>query len=46
VPFGTWGLGFEIRNQHAEGNLPTDQFLLPKIDLGGWSYVATVRVNF
>jgi hypothetical protein len=46
VPFGSWGLGGEIRYQHVEGDLPADQFLLPKIDLGGWSYVATVSVHF
>jgi len=46
VPLGTVGIGGEIRYQHAEGDLPPDQFLLPKIDLGGWSYVATVNVRF
>jgi hypothetical protein len=46
VPLGMLGIGGEIRYQHAEGDLPADQFLLPKIDLGGWSYVATVNVRF
>jgi hypothetical protein len=46
VPLGTVGIGGEVRYQHAEGDLPADQFLLPKIDLGGWSYVATVHVRF
>jgi hypothetical protein len=46
VPVGAVGIGGEIRYQHADGDLPADQFLLPKIDLGGWSYMATVHVRF
>jgi hypothetical protein len=46
VPFGSWGVGGEIKYQKATGDLPTDQFLLPKIDLGGWTYAATVHVRF
>ncbi len=46
APVGMVAVGGEIRYQHAVGDLPTDQFLLPKIDLGGWSYVATVHVRF
>jgi hypothetical protein len=37
--------GFEIRYQHAEGDLPND-FAGPKIDLGGWTYNFTVGVRF
>jgi hypothetical protein len=37
--------GFEIRYQHAEGDLPRD-FAGPKIDLGGWTYNFTVGVRF
>jgi len=45
APFGAWGLGGEIRYQHATGDLPSD-FPSSKIDLGGWTYVATVHVRF
>jgi hypothetical protein len=37
--------GFEIRYQHAEGDLPRD-FAGPKIDLGGWTYNFTVGLRF
>jgi len=46
VPVGMLGIGGEIRYQHVVGDLPADQFLQPKIDLGGWSYVATFNVRF
>lgn len=37
--------GFEIRYQHATGDLDTD-FAAPKIDLGGWTYNFTAGVRF
>jgi len=37
--------GGEIRYQHAEGDLP-DDFAGSKIDLGGWTYNATVGLRF
>jgi hypothetical protein len=37
--------GGEIRYQHAEGDLP-DDFAGSKIDLGGWTYTATVGLRF
>jgi opacity protein-like surface antigen len=46
VPFGSWAVGGEIRWQDVVGDLPLDQFLVPKIDLGGWSYAATFSVRF
>jgi hypothetical protein len=45
APLGAFGVGGEIRYQNAEGDLPSD-FPSPKIDLGGWSYVATFHVRF
>jgi hypothetical protein len=47
VPIGVSTLGFEIRYQSAEGNLPADQgFSGSKIDLGGWNYLATFGIRF
>ena len=37
--------GFEIRYQHAKGDLGSD-FAAPKIDLGGWTYNFTAGVRF
>jgi len=37
--------GGEFRYQHAEGDLPND-FAGSKIDLGGWTYNATVGLRF
>jgi hypothetical protein len=37
--------GFEIRYQHAKGDLGAD-FAAPKIDLGGWTYNFTAGVRF
>jgi hypothetical protein len=46
-PIGSWALGGEIRYQSAQGNLPGDQgFSGPKIDLGGFTYSATVKIRF
>jgi len=47
VPVGSWGLGFEVRHQSAEGKIPADQdFAGTRIDLGGFTYNLTVHVRF
>jgi outer membrane protein W len=46
VPFGAWAVGGEFKYQDAKGDLPLDQFLAPKIDLGGWTYAATFNIRF
>ena len=47
VPIGTWGLGFELRHQWAEGKIPAaDDFAGTSIDLGGFTYNFTVHVRF
>lgn len=38
--------GFEVRYQHASGDLNTDDFLGPKIDLSGFHYQATIGFRF
>jgi hypothetical protein len=38
--------GFEIRYRKASGNLSTNDFLAPKIDLGGWTYQFNVGMRF
>ncbi|MGE0812058.1 MAG: hypothetical protein AB7O28_10355 [Vicinamibacterales bacterium] len=46
VPVGdTWSLGGEVRYQKAEADLSED-FLGPKLDLGGVHYLFTVHVSF
>jgi hypothetical protein len=46
-PVGSWAIGGEIRYQSAQGNLPGDQgFAGTKIDLGGVTYSATVKIRF
>jgi hypothetical protein len=45
VPIGNLAVGGEIRYQKAEGDLD-DDFLGPKIDLGGWHYLGTVAIRF
>lgn len=46
-PVGAWSLGFEIRYQSAQGELPADQnFWGTKIDLGGFNYLASFKVQF
>jgi outer membrane protein W len=49
-PVSTVDLGFEVRYQSAKGDLPTDQgfgaISTPKIDLGGFNYLATVNIRF
>lgn len=46
IPLGQFAIGGEARYQHAEGELDTNDFLAPKIDLGGWHYQATFGVRF
>jgi len=47
VPVGSVGVGFEIRYQSAEGDLPADQgFAGSKIDLGGLNYLFTMNFRF
>jgi hypothetical protein len=47
VPVGTWGVGGELRYQHAVADLPADQgFAGPKIDLSGWSYLFSINFKF
>jgi hypothetical protein len=48
VPFGNWDLGGEIRYQSASGDLdnPEDFAGGTKIDLGGFSYLATFTLKF
>lgn len=47
VPIGSAGVGFEIRHQSAEGELPSDQgFAGSKIDVGGYNYLLTVNFRF
>jgi opacity protein-like surface antigen len=52
-PAGPMSVGFEVRYQNAEADLPTDQGFAaatptsqPKIDLEGWSYLATFGLKF
>jgi hypothetical protein len=47
IPVGAWGLGFELRHQSGEGEVPSDQdFAGTTIDLGGFTYNFTVHVRF
>lgn len=46
VPVGSASFGGEIRYQKAEGDLDELDFLAPKIDLGGFHYVATFGIRF
>jgi len=45
-PVGPVSIGGEIRYQYAKGDLPSDQFFSPTIDLSGFSYLATLKVRF
>lgn len=45
-PVGPLSVGGEIRYQYGKGDLPSDQFFSPKIDLGGFSYLATFKFHF
>lgn len=42
----TFSAGGEIRYQRASGDLDDIDFLGPKLDLGGWTYLATFGVRF
>lgn len=46
LPVGDWSIGGEIRYQSAKGDLSTQDFLGPKIDLGGMNYLLTVGFKF
>ena len=47
VPVGSVDLGAEVRHQSGEGKLnPNDFAGATKIDLGGFSYLATVNIRF
>jgi hypothetical protein len=47
APLGGVGLGFELKWQFAEGDLPaSENFAGPKIDLGGVSYTFSVNFRF
>ena len=46
VPMGNFSLGGELRYQKAEGELDERDFFGPKLDLGGFHYVATFGVRF
>lgn len=46
VPLGNVTIGGEVRYQKGEGDLDTQDFLGPKIDLGGFHYTATIGFRF
>ena len=47
VPIGSTDLGLEIRHQSGEGKIdPLDFAGATKVDLGGFSYLATVNIRF
>jgi hypothetical protein len=46
VPIGNASIGGEFRYQRAEGDLDENDFLAPKIDLGGFHYLATFGIRF
>jgi hypothetical protein len=46
VPLGGAAIGGEVRYQSAKGDLSTDDFIAPKIDLGGFNYLFTVAFRF
>lgn len=46
VPIGNATLGGEVRYQKAEGELDERDFLAPRIDLGGFHYLATFGIRF
>ena len=46
VPMGNASIGGEIRYQRAEGDLDERDFLGPKLDLGGFHYLATFGIRF
>jgi hypothetical protein len=47
VPLGDWDLGGEVRYQSGNGDLDPDDFAgATRVDLGGFSYLATFNVRF
>ena len=46
VPIGPLVPGFEVRWQHATGNLDTTQFAAPHVDLSGMNYLFTFAIRF
>jgi len=50
VPISNWGIGGEIRYQHAVADLPLDQGFAgdpsPRIDLGGFNILFSINVKF
>lgn len=46
LPIGDWAVGGEIRYQSAKGNLSTQDFLAPKVDLSGFNYLFTLGFKF
>jgi hypothetical protein len=46
VPLGNISIGGEVRYQKADADLDTRDFLGPKLDLGGFHYVATFGIRF
>lgn len=46
VPIGDWSAGFEARYQNAKGDLPTDLFIAPKVELTGVNYLFTLGFRF
>ena len=43
---GALSIGGEFRWEKAEADLPPDQFLAPKVDLGGWTYQMLLGIRF
>lgn len=46
VPAGRVTVGGEIRYQKAEADLDENDFLAPKLDLGGFHYLGTIGIRF
>ena len=47
VPFDTWDFGGEIKWQRAFGDLPSSEnFSADRINLGGFTYAATLNIHF
>jgi hypothetical protein len=42
----SFSIGGEVRWQKAEADLDVDQFIAPKLDLGGWTYQLTLGLRF
>jgi outer membrane protein W len=47
IPTSLFDIGGEVRYQNATGDLPrAEDFSADKVDLGGWTYLATFRIRF